>query len=104
MEAEHKDDAMDVLDIILSDEALELYSSVNHVISPSKNVEIECIPALQPLKEIVEKDVYVLGSNANMNMEQWGNICLLVRDLLNGATVDECMAELDRLQQESLSK
>ena len=44
----------------------------------------------------------MLGANAGMKVEQWGNTCLIVRKLLNGATVDECMAEFDRLQQESL--
>lgn len=48
-EAEHAEDAMKVLDIILSDEALQVYVETNRVISPSKNVEVECIPALEPL-------------------------------------------------------
>ena len=39
-----------------------------------------------------------------MRLEQWGNTCLLVRDLLAGATVDECMEKLDRLQEETLEK
>ena len=39
-----------------------------------------------------------------MNVEQWGNTCLIVRDLLGGATVDECMAQFDRLQEEALNK
>ena len=38
-----------------------------------------------------------------MKVEQWGNTCLIVRELLEGADVDECMAEFDRLQEESLS-
>ena len=38
-----------------------------------------------------------------MNVEQWGNICLIVRDLLGGATVDECMASFDALQNAALS-
>ena len=100
--AEHKQDALEVLDIVLSDEALELYAQTNKVISPSKNVEVECTPALQPLNDRIMENVYVLGSNAGMKVEQWGNTCLIVRKLLNGATVDECMAEFDRLQEESL--
>ena len=40
----------------------------------------------------------MLGSNAGMNVEQWGNTCLIVRQLLGGGTVDECMAAFDRLQ------
>lgn len=74
------------------------------MISPSKNVEVDCIPALQPLNDRIEENVYVLGTNAGMQLEQWGNTCLVVRELLNGATVDECMAEFDRLQEETLAK
>lgn len=102
--AEHAGDAMDVMDVILSDEALQIYAETNKVISPSKNVEVECIPALKPLNDKIQENVYVLGANANMNLEQWGNICLIVRKLLGGATVDECMAEFDRLQEETLAK
>lgn len=100
--AKNLEDVKAVLEIILSDEALQLYSETNKVISPSKNVEVDCIPALEPLNNRIKEDKYVLGSNANMNVEQWGNTCLIVRELLNGATVDECMAEFDRLQDESL--
>ncbi len=102
--AEHAEDAMKVLEVILSDEALQVYAETNRVISPSKNVEVECVPALKPLNDRIQENVYVLGANAGMKMEQWGNICLVVRQLLNGATVDECMAEFDRLQEESLAK
>ena len=104
VDAEHKEDTMAVLDIILSDEALQLYTQTNRVISPSKNIEVECIPALRPLNDRIEENIYVLGSNASMKMEQWGNTCLVVRELLNGATVDECMAEIDRLQAEAIAK
>lgn len=102
--AEHLDDTLAVLDIILSDEALQLYAQTNKVISPSKNVEVECIDALKPLNERINENMYVLGSNAGMNVEQWGNTCLIVRELLNGATVDECMAAFDKLQEEALNK
>ena len=102
--AEHGEDAMEVLEVILSDEALQVYAETNRVISPSKNVEVDCVPALRPLNDKIQENVYVLGSNAGMKMEQWGNICLVVRQLLNGSTVEECMAEIDRLQDESLVK
>ncbi|MCI9148058.1 MAG: extracellular solute-binding protein [Hungatella sp.] len=103
-QAEHLEDTKKVLDMVLSDEALKLYSEINKVISPSKNVEVECIPALKPLNDRIQENIYVLGSNASMKMEQWGNICIIVRNLLNGASVDDCMAEIDRLQEESLKK
>ena len=103
-EAKHAEDALKTLDIMLSDEALQVYAETNKVISPSQNVAGECIPALKPLNDRIQSDVYVLGANANMKLEQWGNTCLIVRKLLGGATVDECMAEFDRLQEETLDK
>ena len=102
--AEHEEDAIRTIDVMLSDEALQLYSETNKVISPSKNVEVDCIPALKPLNDKIQENVYVLGSNAGMKVEQWGNTCIIVRKLLGGASVDECMAEFDRLQEESLEQ
>ncbi len=102
--AEHLEDALDVLDEILSDECLQIYTETNKVISPSRNVEVDCIPALKPLNDRIRENVYVLGSNAGMKVEQWGNTCIIVRNLLNGATVDERLAEFDRLQEESLQR
>ena len=104
IQAEHAEDAMKTLDIMTSDEALQIYTETNKVISPSKNVSVDCIPALKPLNDRINENIYVLGSNASMKLEQWGNTCIIVRKLLNGATVDECMAEFDRLQAESLEK
>ncbi len=98
------DDTLDVLEEILSDKALQVYAETNKVISPSKNVEVECVPALKPLSDLVNEGTYVLASNAGMKVEQWGNACLIVRKLLGGMSVKECMAEFDRLQEETLKK
>ncbi len=100
--SENKEEAMDVLDKMVSDEALSLYMETNQVISPSKNLEVDCRDALKPLNDRINEGVYVLGSNASLKVEQWGNTCLIVRELLNGATVEECMAMFDKLQEESL--
>lgn len=102
--AAHAEDAMKALDIMVSDEALQVYAETNKVISPSKNVSVDCIPALKPLNDRINENIFVLGSNASMKLEQWGNTCIVVRKLLNGATVDECMAEFDRLQAETIGK
>lgn len=102
--AKHAQDAMKMLDIMVSDEALQVYAETNKVISPSKNVSVDCVPALKPLNDRINENVFVLGSNASMKLEQWGNTCIIVRNLLNGATVEECMQEFDRLQEESLKK
>ena len=102
--AEHLEDTLAVMDIILSDEALQVYAETNKVISPSKNVEVECIDALKPLNDLVNDGVFVLGSNAGMRLEQWGNTCLVVRKLLEGASVEECLEEIDRLQEETIGE
>ena len=104
VDAEHLEDTLDVMDVLISDEALQLYAENNKVISPSKNVEVECVDALKPLNDLVNDGVFVLGSNANLNLEQWGNTCLVVRKLLEGASVEECLAEIDRLQAETIEE
>ena len=103
VDAEHREDAARVLDVMVSDEALRIYSETNRVISPSKNVKVDCVPPLKPLNDRIEEGIYVLGSNAGMSVEQWGNTCLIVRELLAGASVDECMADFDALQDEALN-
>ncbi len=103
-DAEHREDAARVLDVMVSDEALRIYSETNRVISPSKNVKVDCVPPLKPLNDRIEEGIYVLGSNAGMSVEQWGNTCLIVRELLAGASVDECMADFDALQDEALNR
>lgn len=97
-------DTKDVLNEILSDEQLQTYSETNKVISPSKNVEVDCVDALVPLRDKVNQGTYVLGSNASLKVEQWGNICNIVRDLLKGSSVEECMKKFDELQKASLAK
>ena len=103
-DSEKLEDVLDIFEVVLSDEALQVYAETNQVISPSKNVEVECVAALKPLNDIVNEGKFVLASNAGLKVEQWGNTCLIVRKLLKGASVDECMAEFDRLQEESLEK
>lgn len=101
--AKHKDDAMALVEEISSDRALAEYCKISPVISPSKNVEVDCVEPLKPLNDRINEGFYVLGANANMNVEQWGNICLIVRELLNGSSVDDCMAMFDALQAESIT-
>ncbi len=100
--SENLENTKKILDTMLSDEALSLYMETNQVISPSKNLEVDCVDALKPLNDRINEGIYVLGSNAGLQVEQWGNTCLIVRELLNGATVDACMEEFDRLQEESI--
>lgn len=103
-QAQHREDAMDVLDVMLSDEALQIFAEKKQVISASKNVKTYCVDALKPLNDRINEGVYVLASNAGMKVEQWGNMCLVVRKMLQGAGVEECLEEFDQLQEESLKE
>ena len=72
--AEHRDEALEVVDVICSDEALQLYAETNRVISPSKNVEVECVEALRPLNDLVQADTYVLSPRTRAWMWSSGAI------------------------------
>ena len=39
-----------------------------------------------------------------MKLEQWGNTCQIVRELMEGASVDASMEKFDRLQEETLGR
>ncbi|MFQ9649815.1 MAG: hypothetical protein ACLRZZ_05945 [Enterocloster sp.] len=58
---------------------------------------------MKPLNDRTGENVLSLVPNAGTKLGTMGNTCLIVRKLLEGATVDECMAEFDRLQEETLS-
>ena len=60
-DAEHREDALEALDVMVSDEALQLYAETNKVISPSKNVNVECIEALKPLNDLVQGIIMIAG-------------------------------------------
>ena len=49
----------------------------------------------------IEAGRTVTVTNPSINMELWGNTCTVVQQLLGGASVDACMAEIDRLQAEA---
>lgn len=102
--AEHMEETLDTLDIILSDEALQVYTEINRVISPSKNIEVECGSALKPLNDRIKEGSYVLASNAGMKMEQWGNVCLLVGNCSAAPRWTSVWRRLDTLQEESLER
>lgn len=58
-------------------------------------------PAVADFVDDINADRTVPANNPSINMELWGNVCEVVRDLLGGASVDECMATIDRLQAEA---
>lgn len=55
-------------------------------------------PAVADFVDDIDAGRTVSSSNPSINMELWGNTCEVVRDLLGGQSVDECMETIDQLQ------
>ncbi len=55
-------------------------------------------PAIADFVDDIQANRTVPAANPSINMELWGNTCTVVRDLLGGQSVDECMATIDQLQ------
>lgn len=58
-------------------------------------------PAVADFIDDIDADRTVSSVNPSLNMELWGNTCNVVRNLLAGQSVDECMATIDQLQKEA---
>ena len=56
------------------------------------------MPVLEGFMDDINANRTVTVTNPSINMELWGNTCTVVQDLLAGATVDECMANIDQMQ------
>lgn len=61
-------------------------------------------PVIADFVDDIEANRTVSSTNPSINMELWGNTCEVVRDLLAGSSVDECMETIDRLQAEANAK
>ena len=97
----NKELALQTIDTVVSDKALKLYNQLDPGPTSSKNVDTEYTDQVKPLYDCIKNENYVLTTNASMNVEQWGNVCEIVRELMGGASVDECCEKLDALQEEA---
>lgn len=105
-----KDDNMEnakrALSVICSAEAARIFceKSGNFVSRSDVHTDVEKSPVLVDFMDEVNAGRMVSASNSSINMELWGNTCVVVRDLLAGQSVDECMATIDQLQAEANEK
>lgn len=99
-DAPHRENALALFEQMLSEEILVDYVNNNGSISPFKEDMEGLVPQAcsARLSESVNSDYYVLATNGNLNIELWGNTCVIVQHLMAGATVEECLAEFDALQ------
>lgn len=88
---------------LCSTEASRLFCerSGNFVARNDVHTEMESLPVLADFMDEVNAGRMVAASNPSINMELWGNTCIVVRDLLAGQSVDQCMATIDQLQAEA---
>ena len=72
---------------------------------PSRtDIAFERPEILNIVYENVDAGRAIPGSNPEIKVEQWGNTCTMVQELLSGKSVDEVMADYDTLQMEQISK
>lgn len=97
------ENAKRTLAAVCSAEAVHLFCDKAGSFAARNDVEttVASLPVLTDLVADINANRMVSASNPSINMELWGNTCVVVRQLLAGGTVDECMAEIDRLQQEA---
>ena len=71
---------------------------------PRTDIEFERPEILQTVYENVDAGRAIPGSNPEISLEQWGNTCIMVQELLDGKSVDQVMADYDALQMEKIGK
>ena len=69
---------------------------------PRTDIVFERPEILNTVYANVDAGRAIPGSNPEIKVEQWGNTCVMVQELLAGKSVDEVMADYDQLQMELL--
>lgn len=97
------ENASRALGALCSAEAARLFceKSGNFPARSDVQTDMESLPVLTDFMDDVNAGRMVAASNPSIHMELWGNTCIVVRDLLAGQSVDECMAAIDQLQAEA---
>lgn len=84
-----------------SQKSSPLLLSGNFAARSDVHTEVENMSVQDDFMDDINAGRMVAASNPSIRMELWGNTCIVVRDLLAGASVDECMNEIDKLQAEA---
>ena len=94
------DNAKTALAALTSAEASQIFCerSGNFAARSDVHTDMESLSVLNDFVDDIQAGRMVAACNPSINMELWGNICIVVRDLLAGQSVDECMATIDQLQ------
>lgn len=97
------DNAKKAMEAYCSQEATQVFCEKSGNFAAREDVELdmEKQPVLEGFMDDINAGRMVSASNPSINMELWGNTCTVVQHLLAGASVDDCMAEIDQLQEEA---
>ena len=96
----HLDDTKRAVAALGSAESVRLYCEKGGNFPSRSDVTttMESKPAVADFVDDIDAGRTVASTNPSINMELWGNTCEVVRDLLGGQSVDECMDTIDQLQ------
>lgn len=96
----HIDDTKRAISALCSAESVRIYCETGGNFPSRSDVTTSMLskPAVADFVDDIDEGRTVSSSNPSINMELWGNTCEVVRDLLAGQSVDECMATIDKLQ------
>ena len=96
-------DAKRALEAYCGYEASKVYCEKSGNFAARKDVSAEITQpkVLDGFMDDVNAGRMISAANPSINMEMWGNTCVVVRELLDGHSVDECMASIDKLQAEA---
>lgn len=92
------------MNVLCSKEAVIAYVGAEGGFPARTDADVKMDSAFDSLAKNINDGDTVVGSNPAICVEQWGNTCNIVQKLFGGATVDECMAEFDRLQQKEIAE
>lgn len=97
---EHLDDTKRAIAALGSAESVRRYCERGGNFPSRSDVttSMESQSAVADFVDDIDAGRTVSSANPSINMELWGNTCEVVRDLLGGQSVDECMAAIDQLQ------
>jgi len=103
-ESDQPDAAIRLVETMCSKESITNMVKENGGFATRSDVETTRIPMLEQVYENVDSGHVIPGQNPNIKVEQWGNTCQLIQELLAGTSVDEVLQSYDALQQEAISK
>lgn len=95
------DAAVRLAETMCSKESITNMLKENGGFSPRSDVKVPRNPMLDQVYANVDSGHVIPGQNPDIKVEQWGNTCKLIQEMLAGSSVDEVLQRYDELQKEA---